>query len=116
MIYFTLAGVLIEEIEEIIFPLIDSRVDKIVSIIRRPAHWRINFQDMWPAQLLEFLGHDFAGNDRVVVRCMNEHDRAIRLAHCSQQARAEFGRTFPRRGCRAESDRGSHAVVALGRQ
>jgi hypothetical protein len=34
---------LIEEFENVIFPSIDSHIDKIVSIIRAFAHCRINF-------------------------------------------------------------------------
>jgi hypothetical protein len=107
---------LIEELEDVIFPSIDSWIDEIVSIVRPFAHWWINFQEMRPAELLEFLSHDFAGNGRVIVCGMDEHDGAIRLAHGSQQALAEFEGVFPRCGRRAESDRGSHAAVSLGRK
>jgi hypothetical protein len=59
---------LIEEFENVIFPSTDSRINKIVSIIRGFAHWRINFQEMRPAQILELLSHDFAGNGRIIVK------------------------------------------------
>ena len=81
---------LIEEFEDVIFPSIDSGIDKIVSVIRGFAYWRVNFQEMRPAQLFELLSHDFAGNGRVIVRCMDEHDGTIRLTHRSQQALANF--------------------------
>src|SRR5437762_7802999 len=75
----TSSELLIEEFENVIFPSTDSRIDKIVSIIRGFAHWRINFQEMRPAQLLELLSHDFAGNGGVIVRCMDEHMRLFVL-------------------------------------
>src|ERR1700750_1546805 len=90
-LYLTSVGVFIEEIEDIIFPLIDSRIDKIVSIIRCLPHWPINFQGMYSGQLLELLGHDLAGNSRVVVCCIDKHDGAICLAQCNQEALSDFG-------------------------
>jgi len=36
---------LIEEFEDVIFPSIDSGIDKIVSVIRGFAYWRVNFQE-----------------------------------------------------------------------
>jgi hypothetical protein len=86
-----MSDVLVKESENIALPFSDSRVHKIVPVIRRPTDRRINLQNMWLAEPRQFVSHRLAGCGGVVVLRMNQHNGNGGLPHCRQHALTYLG-------------------------
>jgi len=106
--------VLIEEFEDVVFPLRDGLVQEVVAIVQALAHGRVDLHEMRLIEPLELLAQSAAWSCAVIVLGLDQHNRSRCLSDGSQQSLAQFGRTIPRSGGSTEGNRSANCPIPFG--
>src|SRR5215831_16465229 len=108
--------VFVEESEDVVLPLRNPKIEKIVSVVQCFTDQRINFQQMRLVPTLQLIGQCVTWRSAVIVCGLNQHDRCRCFFRRSSQPLAQFRRTFPRTRCGRECHYTSNRVISLGRE
>src|SRR6476620_3253824 len=87
--------VFVKEFEDIVLPLRNPKIEKIVSVVRCLTKGWIDFQSVRFVQTAKFVGQLLTGRYAVIVCCLNQHNRSRCLSHRSSKSLAQFERAFP---------------------